>query len=201
MIKIKTIKKRFPSDPSLEKLTFLRDPKADGELYAYLLSISYGDEQETKINKSDLPSQSEIARIIAPTPDKAVSRQTIANRLRYLIDQDYIQDCGTYYIINKPNPYFNIPLDTLLFLLHTVKEGVIKTYIYLGSRYQYKPGKYTFTVRELCAHLGLSYNKQSSAVTNWLTALRKFNLIETSTYYENGLPRYRLTNFSTVCPS
>ena len=46
----------MPADPILENLTFLNDKKVDGELYAFLQSYSYPDEQKrTVVNKKDLP--------------------------------------------------------------------------------------------------------------------------------------------------
>lgn len=52
-------KKHFPADTSLDYETFLNDSKVDGELYAYLLSQSYGDKKsgETVVYKANLPSQ------------------------------------------------------------------------------------------------------------------------------------------------
>lgn len=37
--------KRFPSDTTMENKTFLNDPRVDSELYAYLMSMSYGSEE------------------------------------------------------------------------------------------------------------------------------------------------------------
>lgn len=38
-------KKRFPADTKLDILTFLNDKKVNGELYAYLQSLSTHDPQ------------------------------------------------------------------------------------------------------------------------------------------------------------
>lgn len=45
--------------------------------------------------------------------------------------------------------YFKIPQDLLSFFIDTVKEPVIKTYIYLGQRNNYKPKQYVFTLKEI----------------------------------------------------
>ena len=128
-----------------------------------------------------------------------MTRQTVANHLKALIKEDYVIDKDTYYLLPKIEKiYFKIPLDTLQYLLDTVKDGVIKTYIYLGQRWNYKNSNYIFTIKEICEHLGLSYNKQSATVTNLITALAKNGLIEIETLYdETGkFPKYRLKNFS-----
>lgn len=122
--------------------------------------------------------------------------------MKYLIDNEYLIDHKTYYTINKKEKiFFRIPLNTLTFLLNTVKEGVIKTYIYLGQRNNYKPNQYTFTVKEICEHLGLNYKNNSSMVSSWLIALEKFELIKLETFYDNGKPIYRLANFNLNCPT
>ena len=53
--------KRFPADTTLEIKTFLNNPHIDGELYALLMAYSIGENKETRVYKSDLPSQSKIA--------------------------------------------------------------------------------------------------------------------------------------------
>lgn len=52
-----TLEKRFPSETTLDKLTFLNDKKVDGELYAYLLSKAREVQKETRVYKSSLPNQ------------------------------------------------------------------------------------------------------------------------------------------------
>ena len=56
-------KKRFPATINLNELTFLNDKKINGELYAYLQSVSevndLGDNNyETFIEKKRMPNQS-----------------------------------------------------------------------------------------------------------------------------------------------
>ena len=167
-----SIKKNFPADTTIEKTTFLNDPKIDADLYAYLLSISYGIEGETRTMKADIPPQAKLAELLAPDPEHVLTRQTIASHLKYLLAKGYLKDEGTYYTFPQlERMYFKIPLDTLNFLLDTVKSGVIKTYIYLGQRNNYQPNQYVFTIKEICEHLGLNYDRQSSRVSNWLLIL------------------------------
>lgn len=52
---MKTVEKRFPADTTLDITTFLNDKKADGELYAFLQSVSKHDDRETFVLKRDLP--------------------------------------------------------------------------------------------------------------------------------------------------
>lgn len=187
------IEKCFPADTTLEEKTFLNDPSADGELYAYLLSQSIGDQGETKVYKESLPSWQEIAGKILGYK----SRSTVGNHLKYLKDQGYIQDCGKYYLLPRlEKMYFKIPLETLRFLIDTVKEPVIKTYIYLGQRNNYKPNQYVFTLKEICEHLGLNYRSHYSTIANYLQALEDFGLIKIASFYEGKIPKMKLVNFS-----
>lgn len=204
----KKIEKHFPADTSMNTddngnliLTFLNDKKVDGELYAYLLSLSVGEEKETRIYKSSIPSQTKIATLLTPATSKPLTRQTIASHFKYLIAQGYLIDMGDYYTLpHKEKMYFKVELDTLNFLLDVVKEPVIKTYIYLGQRNNYKPGQYIFTIKELCEHMGIDYSHKSSIITNYLTALVKFNLVEVETIYDGVIPYYKLLKVNTECP-
>ena len=50
------MQKRFPADTDLSKeFTFLKDPKIDAELYAYLQSISLPDDGATVVLKKNMP--------------------------------------------------------------------------------------------------------------------------------------------------
>lgn len=198
---MKTIEKHFPSDPTLEIKTFLNDPKVDGELYALLLSLSKGEKGETRTYKKDIPSQMEIAKIISPSPDKILTRQTISAHFKYLLSRGYLLETKDYYILPKTEKmYFKIPLDTLEFLLYSVKEGVIKTYIYLGQRNSYKPNQYIFTIKEICQHLGLNYEHNCKIVSSWITVLQNLGLIDVASFYQENRPVYRLTKFSVDKP-
>lgn len=192
------IEKYFPADTTLEKdkTTFLSDPKIDAELYAYLLSQSIGEEKETRVYKKNLPSRKDIASIL-----KCKSKTTIDNHFNYLKEKGYIDDCGAYYRINIPEKmYFKMPLSLVKFFISTMKPHVLKIYIYLGQRNSYKPNQYIFTVKELCEHLGLSYNYQSTVISDSLLILEKLELIKTTTFRNNKMPQRRLIGFSTKSP-
>lgn len=191
--------KHFPADTSLDYSTFLNDSKIDAELYNYFLSLSYGDEKikQTIVYKENLPSQETIGTILH------ISRRTVINHLKYLKEKGYIaeSDDKKYYILPKVEKmYFKIPQDTICFLRDTVKDPVIKAYIYLGQRNSYKPGEYTFTLKEICQHLGLNYERNYQTIKHYLEILGKCNLIEYAEIYENKVPKMKLLNVSTECP-
>lgn len=189
--------KHFPADTSLEYDTFLNDPKVDGELYNYLLSCSYGEDGQTVIYKNNLPSQEKIATILK------VSRKTINTHLKYLKDKGYLVEdrINKKYILPKVEKmYFKIPQETSQFLRDTVKDPVVKTYVYLGQRNSYKPGQYVFTIKEICEHLGLNYKNQCSTIRNYLLILEKCGLIKYAEFFDGQSPRMRLLNVITECP-
>jgi biotin operon repressor len=152
------IHKRFPADTTDEEITFLNDGKIDAELYAYLQSLSYPDAEtkQTRVDKSKLPGQDYIAEEIL----KCKSRNTVGNHLRYLKETGFIIDEGKYYVLpDKEKMFFKMPLELLNYFIDVVKQPVLKTYIYLGQRFSYKPHDYVFTVREIAEHIGMNYNK------------------------------------------
>lgn len=205
------ILKNFPADTSLEydennklKLTFLNDSKVDGELYAYLLSLSIGEDKETRVYKEFIPSMATIVKDVL----RCKSRQTGYNHFNYLLEKGYLKDEGEYYVFKKEKVYFNMSKELVDFFLEVVKEPVIKVYIYLGQRYNYKMSNkgdkqnYVFTIKELCEHLGLDYNhkKNRDTIKNYLIALEKFDLINVVAFRDGQVPKLRLTKFSTEKP-
>ena len=86
------------------------------------------------------------------------------------------------------------------FIQNTIKEDVIKIYIYLGQRYQYaatENKKYSFSIKEIIEHLGLSVNdKNRSFVKDGLDALMNNGLIKFVNYREGKVPRMRLVDFT-----
>lgn len=193
------IHKRFPADTTNEEITFLNDGKIDAQLYAYLQSLSYPDPEtkQTRVDKARLPKQDVIAETILRTK----SRNTVGNHLKYLKDTGFIIDEGKYYILpDREKMYFKMPLELLNYFIDTIKEPVLKTYIYLGQRYSYKPHDYIFTIQEIAEHIGMNYNKQSKTITNYLDVLERLGLIKIAHYYEGKTPRMKLVNFNTTLP-
>ena len=193
------IQKRFPADTTLDTVTFLNDPKVDAELYAYFQSMSYPDPETgtTRVEKSKLPNQETIAKEVLHRS----SRNTVGNHLKYLKEQGYVVDCGTYYELPQcEDIYFKVPLDLLDYFLDTVRESVVKTYIYLGQRYNYKPKEYIFTIKEIAEHTGMNYNRQSKSISNYIDILERLGLITVARFYEGKTPQMRLVSFSTSLP-
>lgn len=89
-----------------------------------------------------------------------------------------------------------MPLELLRFFVNTLKEPVLKTYIYLGQRYSYKPGEYVFTAKEICEHLGVDYSRNYTRVADYLTVLEKLGLIKIAHFNDGMYPKMRLIGFS-----
>ena len=205
----KAIEKRFPADTSLayehdeagtaiKISTFLNDPKVDAELYAYFLSLSIGENQETRVYKDKLPTQEYITKEIL----RYKSRSTYNTHLKYLKDQGYIVDKGKYYLIpHKERMYFKMPLDLLQFFVDTIKEPVLKTYIYLGQRNSYKPKEYIFTIKEIADHLGINYQRNCTSIKNYLELLVGCGLITIQIVYQDKKPYMKLIDFNTSVPN
>jgi len=101
----------------------------------------------------------------------------------------------------KEEIFLKIPLDTLRFIQNTIQEDVIKIYIYLGQRHKYavmNGYKYSFSIKEIAEHLGLSVTSESSRifVKDGLDALMNNGLINFVPYYEGRVPKMRLIDFS-----
>lgn len=191
------IEKRFPADVQKE-LTFLKDKKIDAELYAYLQSVSYPENGDTVVKKSNLGTQSQICEKMT-NYGKKMSIKTYRAHLNYLIERGYvIEETDQFILPPKEDIYLSLPLDTINFIQDTLKEPVIKTYIYLGQRYKYKKN-YIFTEKEVAEHLGMNVVGNGSVynrIRNYLYALRNNGLIDFECIYVNQVPRLKLTGWS-----
>lgn len=207
MKKIENIVKRFPADSRISKLgeeirlTFLTDKKIDAELYAYFQSKSFPQtnfegKKETFVKFSDIDTIKSICSLLG-----IKSRQTYYNHLKYLKEQNFLIETQTGYILNNPEDFFfDIPLDTLQFLLDVVKEPVIKTYIYLGHQLEnckYKgESTYVFTIQEIGDHIGVNLRNNNQRdflkINNYLDALENHGLIQYEEFYKNNLPYKKL---------
>ena len=194
------IEKHFPADTSMEMLTFLNNKNIDGRLYAYLQSksmpVKISDYYETRVDKFELGTQGEFCEAI-----QIKSPKTLRKHLNTLIDTGYLRNEKDYYVlIQKEDIFFKMPLDTLRFIQNTIKEDVIKIYIYLGQRYKFAASqgtKYSFSIKEIVEHLGLSLNdKNRNFVKDGLDALMNNELIKFVSYREGKAPRLRLVDFS-----
>ena len=80
----------------------------------------------------------------------------------------------------------------------TVKEPVIKAYIYLGQRNKFKSG-YVFTLEELAEHTGVSlkgHQREYILLNNILRSLEIHGLVTTRTVQEGRTFRQKITGFS-----
>ena len=190
------IKKRFPANTTLDKPTFLNNSKISAELYAFFLVLSVGENGETRVYKNKLPSTKIIAEEILRK-----SRSTYNNYINTLKKEGYLEDKGEYWVLPKVEEmYFTMELDLLQHFIYSIKEEVLKVYIYLGQRYNYKPGDYVFTIKEICEHLGLGYERNHKAISSHIDLLQNLGLITIAYFYEGNKPMMRLKGFSTTCP-
>lgn len=193
------IEKRFPADIKLDELLFLNNKQVDGELYAYFQSISepkeIQGEMETIVEKKKIPKQTDLCAKLGYKAAK-----TYRAHLNWLIDGEYIIDCGNYYLLPRQEEiFFMIPLDTLQFIVDNLREHVIKLYIYLGQRWKYKGSDYTFTLEELGEHLGIQVSNYSRGYEKINNALEILSFCGLISYHEERLGKKavkKLDNFS-----
>lgn len=194
------VEKHFPADTNMEMLTFLNNKNIDGRLYGYLQSksmpVKVADCYETRVDKFELGTQADFCEAI-----QIKSPKTLRKHLNILIETGYLRDEESYYVlVQKEDIFFKIPLDTLRFIQNTIKEDVIKIYIYLGQRYKFAASqnkKYSFSIKEIIEHLGLSVNDKSrNFVKDGLDALMNNGLINFVSYREGRVPKLRLVDFT-----
>lgn len=195
------IKKRFPATlDKLDELNFLNDKFVDGELYAIFQGLSVPEEGKTIVHKYAIPKQTELCQKLG-----IKSPKTIRAHLNYLISQHYIEvlENGDYYLPNKENIYFMIPLPTLQYLNNNCKDHIIKIYIYLGQRYRQALNRncftYEFTLEEIGNQIGLKVKNNSRGygiLNNALEALYNAGLINYCGYFDGVMPKKKLTAYS-----
>ena len=172
----------------------MNNKKIDGELYAYLQSLSFPEEGKTVVSKKNLPLQSKICSLLGISSPK-----TYRNHLNILKETGYIIEEDDKYILpEKEDVFLFIPLETLKFLNDTLKENVIKIYIYLVQRGKYKPG-YVFTIEEIGDHIGIktkNYSRGYEMINNALDCLSNNGLITYTEFYEGNKPKKRLLDYS-----
>ena len=113
-----------------------------------------------------------------------------------------IEEEDRYILPNKEDIYLLIPLATIQFIRDTLKEPVIKTYIYLGQKWKQKPN-YEFTYEEIAKHIGVKLAGNARGYTmidNILTNLSNNGLIDLSEPYwvDNNIRKYRLKHWSAT---
>ena len=187
----------------MDELTFLNDKNIDGELYAFLQSVSLPVAQPdgsnlTVVDKKSLPTQNKICEVIG-----IKSPKTLKVHLNYLIEKGYVEDKdGKYILPNIENIYFLIPLLTLQYLNDNCREHVIKLYIYLGQRYKFALAQgiiYEFNLEELGQHIGIKIKNNSrgyEVINNALDLLYNSGLIDYCSYFDGTTQKKKLLKFS-----
>lgn len=192
--------KRFPANTSLDENTFLNTRTINGELYAYLQSLSiFGKNNKAIVRYRDLPAQRIICERL-----KIKSPKTYRTHLNYLIDAGYVEEAENGYVLPEmENIYVLIPEDTLNYLCNNCQDHVIKIYIYLGQRYKYSKEvlnrDYEFSLDEIAQHLGLNIThnqKLYEVINNALELLSNSGLIEYCQYYDGKVRKKKLLSFN-----
>lgn len=177
---------------------FLYNKHIDALIYSYFLDQSYpvendNGQKQTRVWKSQIPSQEEIAKICR------MSKSTYCRKLKVLKDEGYIVDYQEYYLIKNPESAFvHIPLETIKFFVDACNSNVIKTYLYLvqGDKLAKKNGQpcYNFTREEIMNVIKLSpTNKESRlTMTNILDCLQNNGLIKIQDGFRGQKPIKKL---------
>ncbi|HII4509140.1 TPA: hypothetical protein ACY4R8_002411 [Clostridium perfringens] len=171
-------------------------------LYGYLQSISYVDENKKTFVYKEHVNQSELVEKV-PKNDKgkSPSKSKISRDFNKLIALGFIKETKVIGLngnmvpayelpYDKQELYKLIPLDTLIYLLDIGSKYLIKIYIYLLNKFQWKikSGEYyNFSYKELIREcLGMKSTTNSrdyTIVRNCLDALIKLKMLELGTDY------------------
>lgn len=158
-----------------------------------------GTETITVVAKKDLPTQTKICGVVG-----VKSPKTLRSHFQNLIDFGYLEDEGDIYVLpNKEDIFFYIPLETVKFLNDTLKDQIVKIYIYLGQKENYriamKKMNYIFSIAELAKHIGVKLDGNQrgyETINNALHCLKLIGLIDYETFYEGKKPMKKLIKYS-----
>lgn len=201
------IKKHFPADLSLtidrenQKVkTFLTNQKISAGLYSYLLERSTGKEGKTVVLKKQLSPLSKVYE------DLGISKSTYQRKMKELKDNGYLQEIilkgEKYYWLPSDieNWYFETTLKTIAVFMRSCQDHAIKTYIYLGRKYEVPSQSKEFTLVELGEHTGMTKNKsqknqlnnQENYATLWydLFLLQRLGLIDIEQHFKKDRPYF-----------
>lgn len=183
-------KKRIPVTDE-----FLKQRKINDILYSYLQSISYVNGGITFVYKKQFIENIEDVCILLG----GIKRRSVYIQLKNLsqfgfvkeekIEDNYGRKVDAY-ILSYENKFKEIPIDTLKYLVDTMSTNVIKVYVYLLNKYEWKHD-YNFTKKELLEHIGYKKHGKNNYATinNLLDILIKCNLIKISKFkkvYDDG---------------
>lgn len=206
------IKKRFPADLNLEiekdgKMvkTFLTNKKNSAGVYTLLLEASFGM-TSGEYKGETVASKKAIGKAEDNAKKLKFSKDTYYRRLKDLKSCGYIKeitinDEDYYWLPRVEDWYFETTLKTISFFARTAQDHVIKSYIYLGRKYELPKQKSTFTLVELGEHTGLSKSKKTNKLNNkedyatlWydLYFLQKIGLIDIEQHFKNNMPYFTI---------
>lgn len=204
----KDIKKRIPMTKEFNKKS------VNDWLYGYLQSISYVDnEGRTFVYKDDVNISSIFSNFPSSEFGESPSRQKLSRDFNILkrvgfLKETKVQGLQGNFVkayelpYDKQQLYKLIPIDTLIYILSVGSQNLLKIYVYLLSKYQWKIANndyYRFTYKELIKEcLGMksvTNSRDYTIVRNCLDALIKFKLIELSLDYDRVGQNQQLTTY------
>ena len=205
-MKNQEIRKRFPMTKEFNKKS------TNDWLYGYLQSVSTVDSDKRTIVYKDKVNLAQLA-LLAPKNEKnkPPSRSKMSRDFNKLIALGFINEIKVVGVkgnmvdvyelpYDKQELYKLIPLETLSYLLDVCTMNVIKIYIYLLNKYQWKLKEddyYRFSLGEIIREcLGLkstTHGRDYILVQNCLDALMKLKLINLSKDY--GRVNGQLTSY------
>lgn len=198
-------KRRF----SLED-KFMKSKSINDLIYGKLQKISYISQDGRRFVYNKDFKQADMAKELGDMKLRSFKRHFQALQTAELVQKGTVKDLNgkevvCYYLPeNKNEKFMLIPITTLDFLITVSRVNVIKIYLYLLDKYEWKhrsKDTYVFTKKELIQAIGLNpnYSPAYTEINYILTCLKNNDLIDYEEFYYNGnVPNIRLVNVSTV---
>lgn len=181
---------------------FMNDKKTHDTVWGILQCRSYLNTDNKRFVYMFNAKADTIADELNSIRSKSISNKTVRNTLQLYKDLGLITEGKTKlkdksievdcYFLNDSFTVFKlIPKDTLRFLLNTATDNVIKVYVYLINKYEWKQQtkeQYNFSLKELCLAIGYKENQNSrDMIKDILKSLKNNGLIDyIETYYHDG---------------
>ena len=204
----KEIRKRIPMTKEFNKKSI------NDWLYGYLQSKSYVDgEGRTFVYKEDVNISNIYENFPSSDFGETPSRQKLSRDFNILKRVGFLREIKVQGLkgnfvkayelpYDKQQLYKLIPIDTLIYILSVGSSNLLRIYVYLLSKYQWKitiGEYYRFTYKELITEcLGMksvTNARDYTIVKNCLDALIKFKLIELSLDYDRVGDNRQLTTY------
>lgn len=191
--------RRFSLEDNFMKIKTLNDL-----IYGKLQSLSYlNQEKERFVYIKDF-NQSKIAQ------ELGIPIRTFKNNFKILQATNFVTKGTTidlegklarcYYLPeNRNEKYKLIPVITLDYLLTTNTKNVIKIYLYLLDKYDWKTQDYIFTKKELLEAIGYEYRTENLKIIDYiLNDLILKKLIYINKIIINNKSYYKLIRVNTI---